>query len=1072
MKSSGSVGQAIYQSIEEEKWLYITYDKPDGRKYFWMEVSDILPKEKTILGKMRNFHLSDEIRDARISFDRIEEAVVLDFTKATPAPALWDRLNRNSEDYAWLDYPHFDNNILLYLRDCRLLDGKPEQKQYALIDGIELNRFQGDKAIKLTPEQQKRIATKVLAENRSKKPDATITLALSALSLDSGRSKYIVAYHAVSFQLDKGSLVLDPELQFNGDVWAIEDDSKTTPLSAFLTAYAKEVKTDPNAASEKLKSELCYEYGRKYTVDTRPEMMLLERKFHPSYDKTFTTIQKEYEEKTLPYSLKAFFGMSTKRGEKKIEPSIVLYDEKADIDQMRAVYNAMKQPVTYVQGPPGTGKTQTLLNVVLSQLLNGRTILMTSQNNKPVDDIIDKLSAELFYEGQKIDFPYLRIGNAANRIKACQRILQFYEKELPNASKEDEGEELSSIREENNRLNHNLLSLLEQDERHGEIAQQLAALSDYEREVLTSKETSELADELQERKESLQSELSKNPKPTDETARKLFSPAGKSQRFLKFLFDQSVLVTKRLKSGRFQDLIQICYIMDEEDRQKSFRKWLAVDQNVKKLLSIFPVIFSTNISCGDLGSGKPYFDMVVMDEAGQCNAADALFPLARGNRLLMVGDPKQLSPVIQLSPVANSRLMKKYGVPPSYDYLKHSILEMMLANDKFSNDILLEYHYRCGIKIIAFPNQLYYEGRLKLDKLHDMGKLELFDCKNFGVAERNTAVEEAKACVAYLERNGCRDTTILTPFVNQAALINRMIAEKGLKGVKAVSVHKMQGSESGTILFSLAISAHTSKYTWNWLKNNRELINVAMTRAKKAFVLFADTEAAGKLGDGKEDISKLIGYVKSNGKANVIGTEAILDESRFANQSLAEREFAKTVRFFCTCHPGFLAKRNMMTYEVFPDDPVAKRMRGNFDLVLYASMEDYANHRPALVFEINGGEHLGDFSAEQRDVRKANLCKKHSVQELAIPNCSVKDYMMLHWLVEDYAKHREELAEKTGKPSPVPPSLEREEKNRPTAFANAEPKEDEVAETDQKPKSFPKPRKGFFRRLLSLFKKR
>lgn len=1005
--SMESIGQAIYQAIEEEKWLYITYNQKDGQTFFWLEVTDILPKEKIIKGVIRNFQKSDDGKDAFIKFDKIASAQVLNFTKARPCPALWDRLNKKDSDYAWMNYPHFDNNILLYLKECRYLDCNPGQKNYSLIDGIDLEKFKNDKEYKLTTQQQRDIAIKILHENNDKKDKSSITLAISALAIDRGKNKYIVAYYVVSFDPDKSALIIDPEIKFNGNVWGVEDDDKSTPFASFLTSYAENVKKDKRKAEAELEASLSNEYGYKYIMNTRPVMMVLENPYHVSYGQTFETIQKEYEEKKLPYSLKAFFGESTRRGQKKIEPSIVLFDDKVDIDQMRAIYSSMKQPVSYVQGPPGTGKTQTLLNVILSEFLNGNTVLMTSQNNKPVDDIIKKLSTALVYNNNLIDLPYIRLGNQGVRIQACKRILSFYERKLPMDNTYLSEQDILSVREENNRANKNLMTLLSEDEKHTILEEQYEALLEYEKTFLDSNSL-ELTKEIKERKEKLISLLNNYPKPKDDEARKLFSPANKSQRFLKFLYDQSVNITKRLRSEKFKDLISICYNKDDQAKSKALKAWLIHDDNLKLFLSVFPIVFTTNLSSCDLGTGKPFFDMVVMDEAGQCNATDALLALARGNRLLMVGDPKQLKPVIQLNPSANKRLMDKYKVPQTYNYLTNSILDMMLANDKSSNDILLEYHYRCASKIISFPNSLYYGDKLKLNKLKEVGKLGFYDCKNFGTTNNNTAIEEAKACVSYIKRNGYKDTTILTPFVNQSLLINQMLKQEGIPSVKAVSVHKMQGSENKTILFSLAISPKTSKRTWDWIKNNRELINVAMTRAKDAFVLFADKEVAKKLGNGKEDVSKLIQYMENNGNGKVVKTERIENESPYANQSQAERDFFVTIAHFCTCNPNYVAKRNMMTYEVFPDDPLAKKIKGNFDLVLYASEQDFQNHKPSLVFEINGGEHIGSFSAEKRDVRKNWLCENHGVKETFIPNSSVRNYSWIQWIVEDCAKLQQE----------------------------------------------------------------
>ena len=62
---------------------------------------------------------------------------------------------------------------------------------------------------------------------------------------------------------------------------------------------------------------------------------------------------------------------------------------------------------------------------------------------------------------------------------------------------------------------------------------------------------------------------------------------------------------------------------------------------MRLLNNAFPIIFSTNISSSRLGNPEYKFDLVVMDEAGQCNVAHALIPVAKAESLLLVGDPNQ-----------------------------------------------------------------------------------------------------------------------------------------------------------------------------------------------------------------------------------------------------------------------------------------------------------------------------------------------------------------------------------------------------------------------------------------------
>ena len=87
---------------------------------------------------------------------------------------------------------------------------------------------------------------------------------------------------------------------------------------------------------------------------------------------------------------------------------------------------------------------------------------------------------------------------------------------------------------------------------------------------------------------------------------------------------------------------------DEEKAGGGLRGVSEKEENVAKLQKIFPVIAPTCISAHRLGEPEPMFDMVIMDEASQCNTAVSLVPILRGENLMLVGDPQQLSPVILL----------------------------------------------------------------------------------------------------------------------------------------------------------------------------------------------------------------------------------------------------------------------------------------------------------------------------------------------------------------------------------------------------------------------------------------
>lgn len=271
---------------------------------------------------------------------------------------------------------------------------------------------------------------------------------------------------------------------------------------------------------------------------------------------------------------------------------------------------------------------------------------------------------------------------------------------------------------------------------------------------------------------------------------------------------------------------------------QQFNAYIRKAENLKKFQKIFPIIATTSISAHKLGEPGTYFDMVIMDEASQGNIAMSLVPIIRGRSLMLVGDPQQLSPVILLHPADNERLKKIYSVTEEYDYIKNSIYKTYLACDAVSEEILLSHHYRCNEKIIAFNNQKYYNNKLVINSQSQADTPLIF--KNIAgntTNYKNTAPREAEEIIEFIKDNPDKSIGVITPFTNQKELIHAMLQENGMKDVPCGTVHAFQGDEKDVVLFSLALTEQTGQGTYDWLKNNKELINVATSRAKEQLVI-------------------------------------------------------------------------------------------------------------------------------------------------------------------------------------------------------------------------------------------
>ena len=1002
------------QAIKDGQWVSIEYrNKNQNRTNFWISIQDVYEKKEThdpmLQVQFYNPNLSSKVEKAKLYFNAILAATPLSFTRYDVPSSLRRKLAESAALFPWLEYDAYSDNILDYYMACRRLDNDPSQKEGDLLPGIDVERLLKEREVVLNPEQEKVLTQSIIEKytKEQKKQKSEYDFIISVASIDRAGRVYVVCYHNLSFNPSTKKLLIDPELSFNTTFLSrVFGDSEAKEIRFSLQGYVDMdvndfiaiCQTDLRQGLSILREGL---HVGENMVNTRNEILILERPFVSNLEETYREIEREHQNRELPYPLRAFFGDVSRAyyHHHRKEPFLVIYDEKTNIDQIQALYNALKYPVTYVQGPPGTGKTQTLVNVLLSALFNKKTVLMTSGNNKPVDSIIRKLRFQ--YRNTEILFPWLRIGNAEEILKTTDRIRNLAKYE-PSLSPDDN--KLEKLFVNHSEKMKRLLTFLEQYEKKQEIWDTKNTLVQLLKHLNINDKMYSFLNKKVERTEEEEKSI---PDVSNEDVVSLCNPVSNDYSFLQYLYFSSLKCILRLKGSRYQPLLEICRIEDEKKRVREFQNYLTDDDNVRLLNEAFPIFFCTNTSCSKIGTSRYKFDLSIMDEAGQCSIADALLPVARGRSILLLGDQSQLRPIVVLDQKTDNDLMEKYHVPPAFSYTQNSILTAMINNDNVSKFIFLSYHYRCGRKIISFSNDRYYGGKIKPRSPNGEGNVELHVVENDNVGTsqgyRNACYEEAKAIVRQIISEKMQNVTIVTPFANQASLINTMLEENGRKDIRAGTIHTMQGAENDTVILSTSISPKTSQRTYNWIKNNSELINVASTRAKKRYIVFADETAIQNLShDEKDDLSQLIRFAKANGNIKVEPNEKYTVEIGYSNNSAREAEFWKTMCHLCSVYQDYTARRNVLESDVFQGLPDSESLKGEFDLVLYKKK------KPIVAFEIDGIEHHNDPRTIRRDRQKERLAKERNLKLFRIGNHDVKDYELIKELLRTYAQQRKE----------------------------------------------------------------
>ena len=750
-----NINRTLVNSIKEGKWVAIKYSNEAEKKdtSYWINIRDVFANGRLSV-QIYNHNLSDSCPDAKIYFNKIKEARLLDFTCADPALDLILKLEKNPQNYSWLQFENFNNNILEYLEECNILDNDPHQDTYLMIDGIDYKAFKKTKSFHLNEEQIDQVIKGIYRENINNYDSKYSELVMSLLSIDEGDKKYIIAYVNIAFNPKTstlncvGNIKLNPTFMINGKKHSI---SKYTELS--MPELLERLNTDFVNTSSTLSENLM----RGEILSTRPDITILQRDITVNLSNLFELIESKNQKGTLNIPMKAFFGDITIKDKGKKKPHIVLYDDKVNADQMLVIYSAMKNHVTYVQGPPGTGKTQTLFNVVVSSYFNNKTTLVTTMNNIPVDGILDKIR---FKYKDKIDipFPFLRLGNKEMIAKATLKIKKFafYDykaKIFPN--------KINQIKEKINEQTEPLINKITAYQQEKVEKSQLTFLKKLR--DLSDRNSAKLNQTIYE----LENKIKDAKSITDKDLLESFSPASKDPQYLEYLYYSSISHLKNLQTDNYKELREIVLIDVEEDRVSKFNKWCLDDNNMKLLTKVFPIIFSTNISSSKLGTGEFIFDMVIMDEAGQCPIATSLIPISRADSLVLVGDVDQLKPVVLLPEETNEKLKKKFNINDNYDYCHCSIISAMQDEDKVSEEILLKHHYRCGKKIINFSNKYFYNNKLIIDDLANEGNLSFFDCHNHAdTIHQNQSIEEAKGIADYIKKSHLKNVKVITPFIN------------------------------------------------------------------------------------------------------------------------------------------------------------------------------------------------------------------------------------------------------------------------------------------------------------------
>lgn len=1013
-----TVHRDIFQAIHEGKWLSIEYyNKHEQVTKYWIGIQNLNIANRTLT--VEGFHLGKYTLKQfdQIKIDSILSSQIIDGSYHPVNQNLVSDIQLNPHKYKTLFDQVANLKILNYLEDCNRMDTIPYKQDFSLVRYLDRDSFRGDfyplseeQFRKIVQEFQIKAERKKETEHLGKKP-VIQQLAMNVMSIHTPKGLYVLAYRKLCLDVKQRCLRPDEDITVCTEFTV---DGTKENIRKYLDAEDYELLQDFEVNQEQIKDAVTRsaQGRRNLLVDDMPYIiglgMNIPLDLHKEYGAVLELFQREDGKEAIPVPIKAFFGELLERPRSGRTAPITLLNKKVNLDQLLAVNNAMKYPVAYIQGPPGTGKTNTIINTITTAFFNQRTVLFSCYNNHPIDGVVEKLTS-ITYQGKPILFPILRLGNSSKIKLALAEIKAKYEQAKRIIVYESTLDRSRGDRTERAKKLSVLLKKYEDILDLKERSETIGRMLEYNHQHAASMQMIPFEADLEGRQlKRVNRQIEKAGEITDADALALLTDDIEDLK--KYLYYISAKYIQRIDEPENQDLRNILLMQDEDEQAQEFGKYLSNSDNLKKFLKIFPVIATTCISAHRLGEPKVLFDMTIMDEASQCNTAVALVPIIRGKRLMLVGDPQQLNPVILLDEASNQRLRRKYAVTDEYDYRKNSIYKTYLACDPVSDEVLLRYHYRCNRNIIEFNNRKYYNSRLLVrSDSREAEPLKYINVSDGRADYKNTSPAEAEEIIRFAVLNKDKSIGVITPFVNQKHLIEKRLEEERLKHVSCGTVHAFQGDEKDVVLFSTAITDSTYAGTYAWLKNNKELINVATSRAKDKLIVLSNTKNLERLHQeaGDDDLYDLIQYVRTKGTSSVTPKKAYsraLGVKPFSSET--EEVFLETLTHaldnIWLTQNRFSVEKEVAVSQVFEDNVNYSDLfySGRFDFVIYErnSVRKY----PVLVIELDGKEHFENNVVKARDKKKQAICKAHEMQLIRVENSYARRYQHIKGILETY----------------------------------------------------------------------
>ena len=587
-------------------------------------------------------------------------------------------------------------------------------------------------------------------------------------------------------------------------------------------------------------------------------------------------------------------------------PALKYYQEFLSDDKKEAVSKAVASNELFlIQGPPGTGKTAVIAEIALQILRRNpdARILLTSQSNIAVDHALaqianaanaaatpppsmirlgrlDKISAENWtIEGrsnalqhevrEKCDAVLSALAAAEHQARADARVNNADAAVAAGDTQESVARWIEEAKA--------LVAELKEQERQHQMTQRRRPLARI-MQMFVSDRLDETQQRLQDQFDALAGLLSLPIEYDGTNADAVLEQIIRSAASPPEMAPDVTGPAAELR--RVQETRNIIGEWLQVAGQTPDMRRLMVEQS--------SVVAATCLYSGGKQMPDATFDWAIVDEAGRATVPEALVPLIKAERVILVGDERQLPPMVDDADAGDDPARSPDDYP--LDTSLFQTLVEQADQDGHWHLAALRRQYRMHPAIGNLISQAFYDGNLEQGRAADdftdynwmrrpVRWLSTAGLPDKAETRRGQSVAnfaETDRIVRWLQdfESECRQRNlhpsvgVISGYQAQVSELLRSIDPDNAARwqnlrIEIATVDSFQGRECDVILYSTVRS--NAQGNIGFLRDNRR-INVALSRAKHLLVIFGDdlTMRNAAINTGENPFAKVLDHIRSH----------------------------------------------------------------------------------------------------------------------------------------------------------------------------------------------------------------